>query len=45
LKDKSINGTHAISAWMGVLHNFKTIGEAIENPQIKKFVIEMLEEE
>ena len=45
MKDKSINGTHAILAWMGFLDNFKKIGESIENPQIRKFVIEMLEEE
>jgi mannitol-1-phosphate/altronate dehydrogenase len=45
IKNKCINGTHAILAWMGFLDGASTIAEAMEKPHLEKFINELLEEE
>jgi mannitol-1-phosphate/altronate dehydrogenase/broad specificity phosphatase PhoE len=45
IKNKCINGTHAIIAWMGALEGATTIAEAMEKPHLEKFINELLEEE
>jgi len=45
IKNKYINGPHAILAWLGALLGCTTIAEAIENPMIYSFIKEMMENE
>lgn len=45
VKNKYINGSHAVLAWLGGLMGYTTIAKAIKNPQIRKFISTMMEEE
>lgn len=43
IKNKFINGPHAILAWLGGLIGYKTIAETIKNPVINQFIQEMMD--
>lgn len=45
IKNKYINGPHAILAWMGALLGCKTIAEAIRLTDIRRFIKKMMDEE
>src|SRR3990167_1111730 len=45
IKNKFINGPHAILAWTGALMGYKTIAESIKNPIIFSFIKDMMEKE
>jgi hypothetical protein len=45
VKNKLINGPHAILAWLGALFGFSTIAESIKHPDIFSFIKEAIENE
>lgn len=45
IKNKYINGPHAMLAWMGGLMGCKTIAEAINNPSMLWFISNLMEKE
>lgn len=45
IKNKYINGPHAIIGWIGALFGCKTIAEAIRIPGVRKFIKQMMDEE
>lgn len=45
VKNKFMNGPHAILAWVGTLLGFKTIAESIQHRELFSFIKEMMEEE
>lgn len=45
VKNKYINGPHAILAWLGGLMNYTTISQAIKDPLLRGFITSMMEEE
>ncbi|OGV42134.1 MAG: hypothetical protein A3F46_07040 [Legionellales bacterium RIFCSPHIGHO2_12_FULL_42_9] len=45
IKNKYINGPHAILAWLGALMGYQTIATAIQNPLIFTFINEMMDQE
>lgn len=45
LKNKFINGPHAVLAWMGGLFGFQSIADAIKHPFIFNFIHELMEKE
>lgn len=45
IKNKFINGPHAILAWVGALMNFSTVSSAVENPILKRYIINLMERE
>lgn len=45
IKNKYINGPHAILAWKGALSGFTTIAEAIKCPALFSFIKNMMEKE
>ncbi len=45
VKNKYINGPHAILAWAGALLGYKTIAEAIQHPTLFAFIKDMMENE
>jgi len=45
IKNKYINGPHAILSWIGGLLGYATIAEAIKNPVLYAYIKEMIEKE
>lgn len=45
IKNKYLNGPHAILAWMGALMGYSTISEAIKNPTLLKFIKTLMDHE
>lgn len=45
VKNKYINGPHAILAWLGGLMNYTTIAQAIKDPLLHAFITDMMEKE
>ena len=45
IKNKYINGPHAIMAWLGGLLSCKTIAESIQYPGMRQFIENMMDEE
>lgn len=45
IKNKYINGPHAVLAWAGALLGYTTISESVKNPFIFRFIKEMMEYE